>query len=188
MSADVRSIAAVADWHAALTAYGAGLAEAMAGVELELRRAADWLDEQRARWQRAVRDCQEEVVRARAELSRRQFPNWDGRIPDCTVQEKALRLAMARLGHAEDKVETTRKWSARLPKLVEELFTGASRRLHSALDTDLPLSLAELARRIGALERYAGLRPDYAPAPRGGPPAPPTPRPEQNGPSEERPQ
>ena len=32
MSADVRSIAAVIDWHAALTNYGDGLSEALAGV------------------------------------------------------------------------------------------------------------------------------------------------------------
>src|SRR3954452_5573646 len=126
MSADVRSIAAVIDWRADLTNYGDSLAEAMAGVNLEIRRAFDWLEEQLARWQRAVRDCEEDVVRAKAELSQRKFATWDGREPDCTVQEKALRLAKARQEHAEEKVETCRRWIARLPKLIDEAYTGPS--------------------------------------------------------------
>ncbi|HEY1186361.1 MAG TPA: hypothetical protein VGE74_01835 [Gemmata sp.] len=174
MSADVRSIAAVIDWHAALTTYGDGLSEAMAGVDLEIRRAYDWLDEQLKRWQRAVRDCEEEVVRAKAELSQRKFPNWDGRDPDCTVQEKALRLAKGRLEHAEEKVQTVRRWLGRLPKMVDEMFTGSSRRLKSMLEADLPNALTELNRRIAALESYAGLRADFAPAPSVPPPPPST--------------
>ena len=79
MSADVRSIAALRDWHAALTGYGEALAESLAGVELELRRGFDWIDEQLGRWQKAVRDCEEEVVQAKAELSARKFTGWDGR-------------------------------------------------------------------------------------------------------------
>ena len=77
--ADVRSIDAVRDWHAALATYGEGLAEALAGVELEIRRAHEWLQEQLALWKRAIRDCEEEVTRAKAELAQRKFPGWDGR-------------------------------------------------------------------------------------------------------------
>jgi hypothetical protein len=163
--ADVRSIAAVIDWHASLTTYGELLDESMAGVDLEIRRVYEWLDEQLGRWQRAVRDCEEDVIRAKAELRNRKFPNWDGRDPDCTVQEKALRQAQARQEHAEEKVETVRRWMGRLPKLIDEMFTGPSRRLRSMLEADLPVALAELTRRVEALESYAGLRPDYAPGP-----------------------
>jgi hypothetical protein len=141
------------------------LAEAMAGVDLEIRRAYDWLEEQIALWKRAVRTCEDEVTRAKAELSQRNFQTWDGRQPDCTVQEKALRLAKARLEHAEDKVETCRRWIGRLPKMIDEAFTGPSRRLKSMLEVDVPNAATELGQRVAALESYAGLRPDYAPAP-----------------------
>jgi hypothetical protein len=177
--ADVRSIDAVRDWHAALTAYGANLSEALAGVELEIRRSYDWLHDQLAAWRRVVRDCEEEVVRAKAELAARKFPDWSGREPDTTVQEKALRAAKARLEHAEGQVERVRSWIARLPKLVEEAYTGAARRLASFLEAELPKGLAALDRRIAALESYAGLRPDYAPGPSASsvnaPPPPPGP-------------
>lgn len=165
MPADVRSIQTVLDWRADLTAYGEILAEAMAGVDLELRRAFDWLEEQLALWRRAVRSCEEDVVRAKAELSQRQYQTFDGRVPDCTVQEKNLRVAKARLEHAEDKVELVRRWIGRLPKMIDEVHTGPSRRLKSLLEAALPNAVAELGRRVAALESYADLRPDYAPAP-----------------------
>ena len=68
MAADVRSIDALRDWYAALAGYGEMLAEALAGVEMELRRAREWLDDQRRAWQQAVRDCEEEVTRAKEGL------------------------------------------------------------------------------------------------------------------------
>lgn len=176
--ADVRSLDAVRDWHAALAGYGDVLSEALAGVELEIRRAHDWLGEQLSLWQRAVRECEEDVTRAKAELSQRKFPNWDGREPDCTVQERNLRLARARLEHAEDRVAACRQWIGRLPKAIDETYTGASRRLGNFLEAELPKGLADLARRIAAIEAYAGERPDYAPGPSGtAAAAPPPPKP-----------
>jgi hypothetical protein len=162
MEADVRSIEAVRDWHATLAGYAESLSEALAGVELELRRAFEWLDEQHALWKQAVKDSEEEVTRAKAELSQRKFKTWDGREPDCTVQERALRRARARLEHAEEKVETVRKWIGRLPKIIDEMYRGAGRRLQNFLEDDLPKGQADLARRIVSLETYAGLRTDFA--------------------------
>src|SRR5262249_6084298 len=127
--ADVRSIDAVREWHAALTAYGESLSEAMAGVELELRRAFDWLAEQLDRWKKAIRECEQEVVQAKAELSARKFPGWDGREPDTTVQERELRRAKARLEHAEDQVEKVRAWIGRLPQVIDEVYRGPAHRL-----------------------------------------------------------
>ncbi|MDB5307145.1 MAG: hypothetical protein JWO38_1347 [Gemmataceae bacterium] len=183
MTADVRSIDAVRDWHAALTTYGETLDEAVAGVELEIRRAFDWLSDQVGLWQRAVRECEDEVVRAKAELSARKFPDFSGRMPDTTVQEKALRLAKARLEHAEDQVVRVRAWIGRLPKVIDEVYRGAVHRLVSFLEAELPKGLAVLDRRIGSLESYAGLRPDYAPGPSSAPGEPtlPSPTPSQQG-------
>jgi len=163
--ADVRSIDALRDWHAALTTYGDTLAEGMSGVELEIRRGFDWLHEQLGRWQRAVRDCEEEVVQAKAELAARKFPGWDGREPDTTVQEKVLRRAKAALEHAHDQVEKTRGWIGRLPKVIDEVYRGPSHRLVLLVEADLQKGLTALDRRLAALESYAGLRADYAPAP-----------------------
>jgi hypothetical protein len=180
-SADVRSIDAVRDWHATLTGFGESLGEAAAGVQMEIRRGYEWLEEQKALWQKAIRDCEEEVVQAKAELNARKFPDYSGRMPDTTVQEKNLRKAKARLEHAQDQVERCRAWIGRLPKMIEELYDGPARRMINFLEADLPVALAHLGRRIAALESYAGLRADYAPTPSTNtlPPPPPAPKPEK---------
>ncbi|MBN9522092.1 hypothetical protein J0H58_26840 [bacterium] len=177
MSADVRSIAALRDWHAALTGYGESLAESLAGIELELRRGFDWLDEQLGRWQKAIRDCEEEVVQAKAELSARKYTGWDGREPDTTVQERALRRAKARLEYAEDQVRVVRGWIGRLPKLIDELYRGPASRLTGILEADLPRGLAALGYKVETLETYAGMRADYTAAPSPPPPPPAEPAP-----------
>lgn len=186
MPADVRSIDAVRDWHARLTTYGETLAEALSGVELEIRRGHEWLVEQLALWQRAVRQCEEEVVQAKAELASRKFPGWDGREPDTTVQERALRRAQARLEYAEDQVVRVRAWIGRLPRVIDEVYRGPARRLGGFLEVDLVKGLAVLSRQIAALESYAGLRTDFAPDPStaAAPPAPsPQPEPKPESPS-----
>lgn len=177
MPADVRSIDALREWYAALTGYGEMLSESMAGVELEIRRGLEWLEEQLSRWRQAVRDCEQDVVQAKAELSARKFPGFDGRMPDTTVQERNLRRAKARLEYAEEQVVKTRSWIGRLPKMIDEVYRGPSHRLVGRLEAELPKGLALLSRRIEALEQYANLRTDYAPAPSGSmavpPPKPP---------------
>ena len=177
MAADVRSIDALREWHAAATTYGSSLLDASSSVAMEIRRGFDWLAEQQARWQRSIRDCEDEVTRAKAELSARKFTDWSGREPDTTVQEKALRLAKAKLEHAEDQVEKIRAWIGRLPKMIEDIYDGPARKLTTFLEVDLARGQASLNRRIGSLENYAGLRPDYSPAPSAGSALPPAPSP-----------
>jgi hypothetical protein len=163
--ADVRSIDALRDWLAALAGYRHAAAEAVAGVDLEIRRGFEWLAEQEAQWKQAVRDRREEVVRAKAELSAKRFPGYDGRMPDTTIEERNLRRAEARLDHAHDQVKTCQAWAVKLPKLVDELYTAPARRLGLYLEGDLTRGAAALDRQVSALESYAGLRPDFAPAP-----------------------
>jgi len=173
MPADVRSIDALREWYAALTGYGEMLSESMAGVELEIRRGFEWLQEQLSLWQKAVRECEQDVVQAKAELSARKYPGFDGREPDTTVQERNLRRAKARLEYTEDQILKTRSWISRLPKMIDEVYRGPSNRLNGVLEGDLPRGLALLGRRIESLEEYASLRTDYAPAPSGTVSAPP---------------
>ena len=163
------------------------LSESMAGVEIEIRRGFEWLSEQLGLWQKAVRECEDEVVQAKAELSSRKFPGFDGREPDTTVQERNLRRAKARHEYAEDQVVRTRSWIGRLPKMIDEVYRGPAHRLVGFLETDLPKGLAMLSRQIEAIESYAGLRPDYAPTPSSSGPNPPTPFPKREGGEEKAP-
>ncbi len=163
--ADVRDIPALREWLAALQVYQHDAGEALGGIRIEVHRGQEWVSRQLDLWQRAVRAAEEEVVQAKAELAARRFPNFDGKMPDTTVQERNLRRAVARLEHAEDQVAKCRKWITQLPKLIDETFTGAGHRLATFLDTDVPAAVAAMQRQIESLERYAETRADFAPAP-----------------------
>ena len=159
--ADVRSIQVLRDWLAALAGYKSDASECLSGVQMELRRGITWLEEQHTLWQRAVRQCQDDLHQAKAELSQRKIPNWDGKMPDTTIQERAVRRAKDRLEHAEEQVVRCRTWLVNLPKLVDELYTGPAHRLQTFLDGDLTHGMARLGRQIESLERYAGERQDF---------------------------
>jgi hypothetical protein len=170
--ADVQAIDALQDWHNALVLFRDEALDALGSITLEIRRAFDWIAEEGKAWQREIREAQEEVVRAKAELSQRKTPDYAGRIPDTSVQERNLARAKARLEHAEDQVDVCRKWAVRLPKMVNEEYEGPARRLGNFLDTELPAAIVHLGGRIEALHRYTEVRPVEAPQAPAAPEAP----------------
>jgi hypothetical protein len=170
--ADVQAIDALQDWHNALVLFRDESLDALGSINLEVRRAFDWIAEEGKAWHREVREAEENVVRAKAELAQRKMPDFAGRLPDTSVQEKALARARARLQHAEDQVDVCRKWMVRLPKLVNEEYEGPSRRLGNLLEAELPVAIAHLEGRIEALHRYTELKPVEAPQTPAAPEAP----------------
>ena len=173
MPADVRSIPALIEWHAALAAFQEGAGEALMALNQEVRRLAEWTAEQGRLWSRAAREAEQAITQAKAELAARRFPGFDGRMPDTTVQERNLRRAVAKHDYATEKVATCRAWVGRLPKIIEEVYSASAHRLQMQLEGDVARGLAELTRQIEALERYAGISHDYAARP-SDLPAPPT--------------
>lgn len=163
--ADVREIDALRDWLAAASVYKVESEESLASIRLEIRRGIDWVSQQLDLWQRSLRDREDAVVQAKAELSARRFPGPTGRMPDTTVQERNLRRALARLEHAREQVAKCKKWLVNLPKIVDETFSGAGHRFALLLEGDLAKGLSLLHRQIEALEQYAETRADFAPAP-----------------------
>ncbi len=163
--ADVREIDALRDWLAAASVYKVESEESLASIRLEIRRGIDWVSQQLDLWQRSLRDREDAVVQAKAELSARRFPGPTGRMPDTTVQERNLRRALARLEHAQGQVAKCKKWLVNLPKIVDETFSGAGHRFALLLEGDVAKGLSLLHRQIEALEQYAETRADFAPAP-----------------------
>jgi hypothetical protein len=170
--ARVTSIDLLRDFRAALAGFRADAQDALAAVELELRRAFDWLAERRQYWQRQARELQDEVTHAKAELSRRQMVLPGERVPDCTQQLKALRKAQQMLAHAEGQVERSRRWEPALRRAVDE-YEGPARQLGGLLDADLPRAQALLERLVASLDAYVAVAPQRSsdfPAGRGGQP------------------
>src|SRR5260370_813267 len=152
-SARVTSIEALREFRGSLSRFGHDAKEAVCATELEIRRVFDWLEAQLKTWQKEVRDRQEEVVRAKAELIQRQYGKRDGYGAGTTDQEIALEKAIRRLQEAEGKVEKIRQWRNLLPRAVAE-YEGPARQLMGMLDADLPRGIAILDQKIDALDAY----------------------------------
>ena len=161
--ADVREIDALRDWLAAAVVYKSESEESLASIRLEIHRGIDWVSGQLDLWQRSLRDRDDAVVQAKAELTARRFPGPTGRMPDTTVQERNLRRAVARFEHARERVAVCKKWLVNLPKIIDETFSGAGHRFAMLLEGDVAKGLSHLDGQIEALERYSETRADFSP-------------------------
>jgi hypothetical protein len=156
--ARVTSLDMLRDFRASLAEFKADGQDALTAIALDVRRAFDWLAQQKQFWTRMIRECQDEVTQAKAELTRKQVFHPGERQPDCTQEIKALRRAQARLEHAEDRAEKCRRWEPTLQRAADE-YQGPARQLADLLEGDLPKSLALLERLLIALEEYVAVAP-----------------------------
>jgi DNA repair exonuclease SbcCD ATPase subunit len=154
--AQVRSVDAIRDFLAALQQFREDGQEALCSADMEIRRMQDWLREQLKSWSKEVRDCEEELIQAKNELSRRQTIYVGDKPPDCTEQKKRVQFCRARLEHAEEKVATTRRWIPEMDRLNDEYY-GPARQLAGFLDSNMLTAFAVLERKIAALEAYLAL-------------------------------
>jgi len=126
---------------------------ALSSVDLELHRAAEWLEERSQYWRMEIRRAEEAVHNAKMELSRKKvFPIFD-RTPDTSQEEKALKRAKERLERAEKKHQLCKGWGPQLRKAIGE-YESQGRGLQNALEAELPRMLALLQRKVDALEAY----------------------------------
>ena len=90
-AADVKSIESLQDLHAAVAKFRAEAQDAIASVDLAVRRGHDYLSDQLRFWQAAIRTTEDEVFQAKQEFAQRKYVGFDGREPDTTVQVANLR-------------------------------------------------------------------------------------------------
>ena len=167
-SARVNSLDALKALHAALARFGPEGREALGAAEIEIRRVFDFLHDQLKHWQRQVEKRQEDVNRARADLTHARALR-QGERSGYVEQEIALNKARNRLRAAEEKVVVVKRWLLHLPQAVSE-YEGPARRLAGLLDADLKQGLAVLDNKIALLEAYMALQvaEPPPPAPQGG--------------------
>jgi hypothetical protein len=156
-SAKIHDVDSLRALHAALAKFGVQAQAALDSANTELRRAADFLERQLAYWQHEVQRRQEELNRAKADLSRHRWIH-DGERVGGSEKEMLVQRARERLREADAKVEAVRRWQRQLPQITAE-FNGPGRRLAGMLEADLRGSLALLEARSDALEAYIALLP-----------------------------
>ncbi len=163
--ARVLSVEVLEELRAALVRFKQEASAALSSVALVVERMAVWLEQQERFWKQEIRKREQAVSEARLELQRRKLMTTvQGRPPDTTEQEKALRKAQARLQEAEQKLQATKSWMIRWPRVVNE-YKSSGQRLGEFLESEMPQLLAWMQGRIEALEAYLALQAPEPPSP-----------------------
>ncbi len=164
--ARISSVGQLRDLRAALAKFSSTAAEALDEVASDIQRTLTWLSEDRRRyWQTQVRLCNEQFVRAKSVLKRKQIFDraLAGTTSSCVDEKKALKVAQERLAQAQRKLARTHSWIQRIEKDVSD-YKAAVAALVSAVDADIPNARAALDKMVDSLEAYIAERPPETPA------------------------
>jgi hypothetical protein len=153
-SANLTSVAAIAELKAALAEFDEDVRNALVMLELESRRPLEWIEHDRTRyWPGEVRKASDTVSEARLALGRCETSTSGENRRDCYDERKALEKAKRRLNLADAKVQAVRVWRQRMQKEVTEFLVEVAK-LRGFLDSDLARASATLDRMLEALDRY----------------------------------
>ena len=161
--AHVESIEALKMFRRAIIKFAEAATVALGDAESEMQRRLNWLEnEQDSHWQGQIRKRQEEVSKCRdAVRQKKLFKDFAGRTPSADQEEKALRMALARLEEVERKLAAVRKYAKKLPREIE-VYKGSVQRFATTVQSDLPTAAGKLDAMIRKLEEYAAIGPAAA--------------------------
>ena len=153
--AQVGSVAAIEAFKASLANYIDESKQALTMIDLEIRRAVDWVRIDRAEfWKHEIRRAGDAVNRAKDDLHRCiSFKSMENYTPSCVDERKALQRAQERLKHAEQKAENVRRWTRAMQHELNE-YSGRIVQFNAALEGDIPKALNVLSRILDHLDRY----------------------------------
>jgi hypothetical protein len=158
MPANVRSLETIETVRAALVSFREELEQALAMIDLEMRRVLDWLEHDRpGYWRRAVRIANDDVTQARAALHRcLMYPINDER-PSCYEERAELKKAEVRLAYCDEKSERLRHWVREVRHEMFE-YEGRISQMVELVEFDVPRAVAILDRLLTRLEEYQSVR------------------------------
>lgn len=157
---DVGSLDTLREFRAHLVRFGDDAKNALASTEMEITRMVDWLThDRRFYWENRIKFLREEMSQARSSLHRKRTSNMFGGEANIGEQRENLRDAKRLLEHAEQKLETVRRWVTPLQQAIME-YRSRARPLSDMVDGDLERSVAMLDRMILALEEYLSTAPE----------------------------
>jgi hypothetical protein len=156
--ASVKSIAALQEMTAAMNCFQDNATSAMDDLEMEVRRALEWIGHDcREYWKQEVRKARDAVTEARIQLENaRAFRRVADEKKSFIDEKKALERAKRRLEAAESKVAAVAHWAQTIDRAVYE-FRGCRSQFVNWLESDFPKGVAALGRMITVLESYVRL-------------------------------
>lgn len=162
-TARVLSIDALKTLKVALWKFAESSNTALADAESDMNRTLMWLEnEQASYWAGELRKRQQNVERCKeAVRMKKLFKDSTGGTPSAIDEEKALAVAMRKLGEAQQKIVAVKQWTRRLQKEIL-MYRGQVTRFATNVSSDIPVAVAALEQMIGTLETYVGLSPTEA--------------------------
>ena len=155
--AGVRSIEALHGFRMALAEYQYVVLDSVTMLELELRKALDWIDLDRSNyWPDQVRRSSDNIVQFRNDLERCEMAIRAEDRKSCMVERKALERAKQRLKLCEKKVGVVKKWRIELHQQSSQM-AGRLARIRDFIERELPNAIATMLRLIASLEQYAAV-------------------------------
>jgi hypothetical protein len=134
--------------------FEAAARDSVSMLQMEVRRAVDWLEDDRRRyWSHQVKKASEWVTQARNDLERAELTYGSEESPPCTEQKKVLAQAKRRQRLCEEKIKAVRRW-VRVVRAELNEFDGQMARMNNYLDTDIPRAATALERMLRALDKY----------------------------------
>jgi len=163
----VQSVDSLRVLRAALCKFADAAKAVLSEVDGELQRAVNWLQtEADSHWQGQIRSRQAGVVKAKDALRAKKLFHADGFRPSVVDEEKAVRLAIARLQEAEAKLVAVHKYAVVLQKEVMQ-YKGQVQRFTNMVMIDIPIAVGKLDALLRNLETYLGLKADEVEAEEG---------------------
>ena len=156
--ANVQSIELLRELQTVLWKFREACVSSLNDVESDLRRTVIWLEtEQDSYWKSQMRIRHEALERAKEALrSKKIFKDASGRPQSVVEEQKALKIAMARMAEAEQKLSNVRKWVRALQKEIE-LYKSSVGRLSHSVESLVPAAVHQLDRLMTSLEAYVNL-------------------------------
>ena len=157
-SANVKSVAAIAEFKGALARFRNEMLNALRDIGHEIQNTMAWLEERKAHWQRHVEECRNEVLdaqRALADCKNSGYYDDDGDYvePDCSAYEDRLDRAYRELRKAEEELANVYAWIKRVGEEAEGYRREASR-LHTMLQHSVPGAEVRLGTILDELNAY----------------------------------
>jgi hypothetical protein len=156
--AKVKSIDALQAMSAALKGFHDSSSSALDDLEMEIRRALQWISHDcRQYWKQEQREARDSVTEARLQLENaRMFRRIAEERGSFVEEKKILERAKRRLEIAESKVEAIPRWTVMIERAVNE-YRGSHSQFANWLEADYPRAVAALERMISSLETYVRL-------------------------------
>jgi hypothetical protein len=156
--ARVKSIDALQAMSAALVCFHDDASSAMDDLEMEIRRALEWIGQDcRQYWKEELRRSRDGVTEARLQLENaRMFRRIAEEHGSFVEEKKALERAKRRMQIAESKVEAIPHWAMMIERAVNE-YRASRSQFANWLEGEFPRAVAALSRMISDLEAYVRL-------------------------------